>query len=213
VSHAEQLRDIAAWMAGAHPERGNAPDALDAAAVDIVQGAAQLRATVGALRDRSDKSAPGPAMFLLRQADAIEAVANRLDPTEEAAMTDEFTINVPRTYRTGWGVAVIEIWSGEDEQPAHITAIEVEVIRIGISNVRIIGGQPCVGGLMSPLLVEPNMWYPVDSFADVPDLTTGDSHDLRDRWFATEREAREHAARVRHEWDNPLPWQPFAVTS
>jgi hypothetical protein len=213
VSHAEQLRDIAAWMAGAHPERGNAPDALDAAAVDIVQGAGMLRATAFLLRERAEFNDPGRAditdlgPFMRARATDIETVANRLDPTQEAAvMTDEFTVNVPRTYRTGWGVAVLEIWSGEDEQPERITAIEVEVVRIGISNVRIIGGAPCVSG-------GPDIWHPVDNFRDLPDLTTGDSHDLRDRWFATEQEAREHAARVRHEWDNPLPWQPFAVTS
>lgn len=120
-------------------------------------------------------------------------------------MTETFTVNVPHTYRTGWGVAVTETWSGEDE-PEHITAIEVEVVRIADDAPHaVISGQPCVRG--------ESMWYPIDSFADVPDLTTDDSHDLRMRWFATEQEAREHAGRVRHEWDNPLPWQPFAVTS
>lgn len=82
MSHAENLRDIAAGRPPTSP-RWAARDALEAAADDMVQGAAQLRATAALLRDRSDKSRPGLAMFLLRQADDIEAVANRLDPPRE----------------------------------------------------------------------------------------------------------------------------------
>jgi hypothetical protein len=88
VSHAEDLRDIAAWVAVHEPAMGNAPAALEAAAMDIVQGAVQLRATVAVLRQRAVTIAsPRTAAmcdFLRARADDIETVANRLDPPQEA---------------------------------------------------------------------------------------------------------------------------------
>jgi hypothetical protein len=132
-------------------------------------------------------------------------------PDPDEPKPEQFVVNVPRTYRAGWGVAVNEVWSGDDDPTEHIEAIDVEVVRIDADAARIIGGVPCVQ--TADEVEQYAIWHPIENFRDLPDLTGDDSHDLRDRWFATEQEAREHAARVRREWDNPLPWQPFAVTS
>ena len=103
----------------------------------------------------------------------------------------------------GWGVSITPVWD-EDEESVH--DIDVNVVEIRQDAVRIIGAVPCV------VIDEAFRTYvPVENFRKVPDLSVDDTHDLRTRWFATEREAREHAASVEDRWRNPEPWCAFVA--
>ena len=114
------------------------------------------------------------------------------------------TYTLERTYREGWGVSVCPIWAGEDENPEcdRIAEIEVFVIRLHPDNGRLVGSAYCMQQGDSPNV-------PVENFRPLDDLRTDDTHDLRDRWFATEDEARAHARYTAARWANPSPWESF----
>jgi hypothetical protein len=116
--------------------------------------------------------------------------------------TFTITTSTTRTYKEGWGVACVPIYNGE-EYDDSIADIEVLIVRIAESAVREIGGTPCV---------RPDgesMWFPVVNFQELEELWEDDTHDLRDRWFATEEEARGHADYTLKRWRNPEPWESF----
>lgn len=102
--------------------------------------------------------------------------------------------------RDGYGVAVVAIWNGEDDE--RISDIEVEVVALSPKNEHYIGGVTCAQG-------ESGMYYPVENFTAYDDLGYDDTHDLRDRWFASRSEAEEHADYTRKRWTNPSPWESF----
>lgn len=115
--------------------------------------------------------------------------------------TFELTITRTITIQEGWGVDVVPIWAGEDE-PEGITDIEVSVVRIDRAACHEVAGAWCVAAA-------DKYWVPVENFKDLEDLQTDDTHDLRGRWFATKREAVEHADTVKARWRNPAPWECF----
>lgn len=43
----------------------------------------------------------------------------------------------------------------------------------------------------------------------IPILVDGDTHDLRDRWFPTEDEAKEHLEYTLDRWHHPAIWECF----
>lgn len=120
-------------------------------------------------------------------------------------MSSEFSVTTQRTqtFRAGWGVSVVAVWSGdEDEGPERVADIDVSVVEIREDAVQIIGGAPCIQ-------IAANMYVPIENFRELPELSEDDTHDLRDRWFATEQEARAHAANVQRTWDHPPVWVSF----
>ena len=118
----------------------------------------------------------------------------------------QVTTTTVHTFREGWGVAVIPLWSFRDEDNETISDLDVEVVPIREDLVIVSYGTPCVPSST------PKMLYPIANFRELDDLWQDDSHDARDRWFATEQEAREHAESVIKSWENPNPWQSFVVT-
>jgi hypothetical protein len=108
---------------------------------------------------------------------------------------------MPSPYREGWGVCIVPMWSGEDE-PEHVSDIEVEVVRLGPTTEVIVAGALCVQ-------VWPNAYVPMENFQPLDDLTVDDTHDLRLRWFARETDARAHAEYTLQRWKNPQPWESF----
>lgn len=118
--------------------------------------------------------------------------------------TFDVTTTRTRTFTQGWGVHVIPIWDTDDDgnDTGRISAIEVGVARIAADTVEIVGGVPCV-------LDSSGINVPVENFATLNDLSVGDTHDLRTRFFETESEAREHAEWTQNRWDNPSPWESF----
>lgn len=104
------------------------------------------------------------------------------------------------TYKDGWGVHVTCIY---DEDTGSVTDIEVAVVRLAPTNEHVIGGALCAR-------VE-DFYVPVDCFEDVDDLPYGDTHDLRTRWFASEREAQKHATYTLRRWQHPQPWESFVA--
>lgn len=118
----------------------------------------------------------------------------------------EFTIMVPRTFKEGWGVVVTPIydWDEETDQLKGISSIDVDVVRIDENTVEVLDGTPVVA---IPDVYAAYM--PVENFLDEPDLTVGDTHDLRTRWFPTEQAARDHAQYTRKRWDHPQIWESF----
>jgi hypothetical protein len=122
------------------------------------------------------------------------------------------TTTTEHTYREGWGVSVMPIWEGEDE-PERISDIEVGVTHITADRVRVLDGTtPCVPFDESMRTDSNGPWIPVENYRDELDAVNNDSHDLRDHWFKTEQEARDHASSVLAQWQNPQPWQSFVVT-
>jgi hypothetical protein len=111
------------------------------------------------------------------------------------------TTTTEHTFREGWGVFVDPCFDHETDLVAEI---DVTVVPITEAGTTISGNVPCVA-------VWPGAFVPVENFANVPDLATDDTHDLRSRWFATEEEAREHAADVEQSWRHPNPWQSFVT--
>ena len=113
------------------------------------------------------------------------------------------TREVSETYRAGWGVSVSAVY--ESEYDDSIADIDVEVVEITRERTQLVGGAWCVP------LSAPRSFMPVENFRDVEELTHDDAHDLRSRWFATEAEARAHAADVEVTWQNPEPWRSFVT--
>ena len=107
-------------------------------------------------------------------------------------------------YREGWGVAICPIWASDDDgEPLDAVAdIEVSVVRLGPTTERIVGGAICAEAW-------PGLYVPMENFKRLEDLRHDDTHDLRDRWFATETEARDHAAHTQRRWERPQPWESF----
>lgn len=119
---------------------------------------------------------------------------------------ENFTVLFAKLYRPGWGVSVTPIFQTDDdtEEVTGVADIHVDIVRIEESAVQIVGGVPCVR-------VDANFFVPLDNFQQVDDLAHDDTHDLRTRWFATEEEARAHAASVQSTWDHPKPWESFVT--
>lgn len=107
------------------------------------------------------------------------------------------------TYREGWAVAVIPIWSGEDE-PEYVSDIEVEVFRLAPTNEHICGNALCARG-------PSGMFYPVENFKPQEPIWYDDQHDLRDHWFSTQAEAEAHAESTLNTWTHPEPWRSFVT--
>lgn len=59
---------------------------------------------------------------------------------------ESFTLtrDVSETFRAGWGVSVMPIYSGEDEYDDRIAEIDVTVVRITREDAVLIGGAWCV---------------------------------------------------------------------
>lgn len=109
-----------------------------------------------------------------------------------------FIVNVPRTFQQGWGVSFIPIWDDDD----FVSDIDSTVVEITESAVELIGGEPCVK-------LGPDTYVPVENFLTEVSGGHDDTHDLRDRWFATEREAREHETYTMKRYRNPQIWESF----
>lgn len=111
-----------------------------------------------------------------------------------------FTVNVPKVYREGYGVAFVPVWDEDTEQVSDVISVVVE---ISPRTVWTIEGMACVADADGCM-------YPVDNFRELDDdLDVDDTHDLRDRWFATEDEARDHERDTMARYRNPLPWESF----
>ena len=106
-------------------------------------------------------------------------------------------------YTEGYGVYVIPIWSGEDE-PEHVSDIEVGVVKLAPTHEHIIGGAICAK-------IGDKFYVPMENFQRLEDLTVDDTHDLRDRWFASKTEADDYAFHVERRWQYPQPWESFVV--
>lgn len=123
--------------------------------------------------------------------------------------TFEIVTERKQTFCEGWGVAVIPVFAGDEEPfPESVVEIEVEVVRITKSDVSIIGEIPCVANPLGS-----GTWIPVENFQQLEDLTEGDTHDLRDRWFATYEEAQAHAHFTKERFDHPAVWESFVCLS
>jgi hypothetical protein len=136
-----------------------------------------------------------------------------LQGQEGVQMSKTFTVNVPVTFQEGFGVACIAKCANcnpcyDDE--GVITDIEVQVVPITKALVCIVGGVPCVPLSSGGITVA---YYPVENFRALTNLTADDTHDLRNRFFETEKEAQEHAQFVQRRWNNPAPWESFVATS
>lgn len=106
-------------------------------------------------------------------------------------------------YREGWGVSITPLWDENEETGAEwISDIFVSVVRLSPQTEVIIGNTICAE-------TEENFFVPMDNFQPLEDLWENDTHDLRDRWFATEREARDHAEYTERRFKNPAPWESF----
>ena len=114
----------------------------------------------------------------------------------------EFQIEVRKvvTLKEGYGTYFIPIWSSEDED--RIADVAGGVVRIAPDTVTVIGGEACVKA-------EDDLYIPVTEFRELEDLPYDDTHDLRNRWFASEEEAREHLEYTLSRFQNPLPWESF----
>lgn len=116
----------------------------------------------------------------------------------------QVTTEKVQTFREGWGVAISPIHAGEDaDYPDAVVDIDVSVVRITEGDVAMIGNVPCVASQ------DLGYWCPVENFRELADLTEGDTHDLRERWFATREEAEDHARYTKERFDNPSPWESF----
>ena len=102
------------------------------------------------------------------------------------------------SYRDGWGVAVSPVWD-EDER---ISDIDVEVVQLAPVAEVYVPGAICTRGASGAL-------YPMSNFQPLLDITYSDTHDLRDRWFATRAEANEYATYTLRCWEHPAPWESF----
>jgi hypothetical protein len=116
----------------------------------------------------------------------------------------QFTLTTKHehTFTEGWGVSVDPVYSGEEDD--SVADIDVTVVAIDRADAVLVGDVWCVA-------IAPRVYVPIDDFQHVDDLTVGDTHDLRTRWFATEEEAREHADGVEATWRNPSPWESFVT--
>lgn len=114
------------------------------------------------------------------------------------------------TFTEGWGVSINAIWSGGDEDgPEYVSDIDVAVVRITADTVEVIGEVPCVK--LDPTSPNNRTWVPVANFKVEAARQYDDTHDLRDRWFATEEQAKHHANYTLQRWRNPRPWESFVA--
>ena len=149
--------------------------------------------------------------------------ARRWDPKAGVIVGDdigpdfpEFTVLVPRTFREGWGVWFAPIWR-EDEggyPTDSIADLDSGIVRISPDKVQVINGTPVVD-IMAGAMVglddddSPPVYMKAKSFRELDDLNVSDTHDLRDRWFATEAEALSHLGNTLDRWQHPKPWESF----
>ena len=103
------------------------------------------------------------------------------------------------TYRDGWGVYVEPIWGHQTHyedtgekipdpyiyEPNHVENIIVLVVRL----------SPATEAYNRPGCFEPTSGFviPGACFEELENLWADDTHDLRPRWYQSEREARDHA--------------------
>lgn len=74
----------------------------------------------------------------------------------------EFTVNVPHTYRRGWGVLFTPVWDIETDTVSNVDSVVVEITP---DNVHIVGGHACV-------MVGETVYYPLDCFVPPSDAAT-----------------------------------------
>lgn len=117
-------------------------------------------------------------------------------------MNRTFTLQTDKTYKAGWGVCITPIWDGFDGVGEHVADIDVQIVKIAPETVTLCGGVWCVR-------ITQNGFVPIDNFKDLDELDTDDTHDLRDRWFATRKDAAEHARYTENRWKHPQPWESF----
>lgn len=108
-------------------------------------------------------------------------------------------------FESGYGVAFIPIWEGEDE-PERIVDVDAEIVEISLDNIENLNGVPHLKGGRN---LNCHMYYSVNHFPELENLWEGDTHDLRDRWFATKEEAEEHMNFTLERFQHPQPWESF----
>lgn len=96
-----------------------------------------------------------------------------------------------------WGVLVDVYYADADTD--QIDDIEVSVHEL----------IPHDASEFEGVRVTPSYYVPFECFRPLPDITYGDTHDLRTRRFETEQEARDHAEAVERRWRHPAPWESF----
>jgi hypothetical protein len=106
-------------------------------------------------------------------------------------------------YEEGWGVAWTSIWNHETQS---LSGVEGEVIALFPENVQVVGEVPCMRSAN-----DVNMYHPIENFRHLDDLDVGDTHDFRDRWFATKEAAEEHYKHTMERFKNPQPWEAFVT--
>lgn len=113
------------------------------------------------------------------------------------------TITVTRDIevKEGWGVYFIPVWTGEEDE--RIVDVDAGIVRIAPDTITLRGGVLCVKA------EDGDIYFPVENFRELKDLWEDDTHDLRDRWFATEQEAQEHLEYSLNRWRHPQPWESF----
>lgn len=114
------------------------------------------------------------------------------------------TVAVAHEIPFGWGVSVTPIFDEDKTIEGGVSDIDVEVVAIMPSVVRVIGDQPCVQ-------LDGGGWLPTSLFLVDPSLAPDDHIELRSRWFETIAEATAYAAEVQAGWDHPNPWQAFVI--
>jgi len=114
------------------------------------------------------------------------------------------TVAVEHEIPFGWGVNVTLLWDEDKTTEGGVSDIDVEIVAIMPSTVRVIGELPCVQ-------LDGGGWVPTSLFLVNPSPAPDDHIELRSRWFETIAEATDYAAEVQNGWDHPNPWQPFVI--
>lgn len=91
--------------------------------------------------------------------------------------------------------------AGEDDE--RVADVDAGIVRITSDTITFRGGALCVNA------EDVDICFPVENFRELEDLWEDDTHDLRDRWFATEQEARDHLEYTLDRWRRPEPWESF----
>lgn len=121
-------------------------------------------------------------------------------------MTKTFKVTqiIEHEFEGGYGVYFAPVFTGEDEpNPDAIVDVDGGIMRIAPHTVREFGGALCV------VEEDGKFGIPVENFQKLDDLWTDDTHDLRDRFFETEEEAKAHLEYTLERFANPAPWESF----
>ncbi len=120
-------------------------------------------------------------------------------------MAKEFTVTRIRTItlKEGYGVWFIPVYAGEDSpNPDAVVDVDAAIVRISPDTIVMLHGEPCIP-------IGNNCFIPAATFQEREELACDDTHDLRNRWFETEQEAREHMEYTLRRWKHPQPWESF----